>query len=205
MIKNFANKFNFSFFETDALGISDKITGHFDYGMSNVPITDIVSGKIGSDNLYVFQCFGPRISLNRTWLTTAWFVFLLESQDKNISDFLLYHKTTEFGELKNFKYIHENLDWKQITSIDLPDKNYKLFSASNQIERELNEKMINAIFECAKRFNKSFSTVPRRITFQKRGAYLAVYADQSSFDNIKELSDCLEYVRRINDIMKETR
>jgi hypothetical protein len=198
-----SSRLNFTFYDTDTMGLADKIKSMFDFGKSSEPIKNIVCGEFDGNKVYIFERDDEPIRMGtKGFMTPIWAVFLLELNNNLPADFLLFHKNTNFWKMKDYKYISPDSNWKEMPLNNFPIKDYKILTTDNDyIKLKFGGKLNGIVEECINKFKRIFP-VPRWITIQKKGNYFAIYADGSYFNNVDELEAGFDYTKRISNEIK---
>ncbi len=202
ILKDLAQKTNFRYLSEDSIGISKKIKEMFDFGCSKIPIQKNVYGNFSGNNIFFFESTDKAIwTAGRSTLTPTWSVCLLEAPEDTINIELIYfHKNLYFGEMKKYKNLPPH--WSDVTPNNKQLEKYRLMVNNH---RKFNKKLCQEIIEDFSEFKNQFKKriIPREISLQIQGKYIAVYADMWNFETSEEYLLCLKFIKKLFSKIKQ--
>ncbi len=201
MLEDLAQQTGFSYFSEDSMKIQQKINNLFDFGFCKIPIQKNVYGKFSGNNIFFFESTDEAISTaGRSALVPTWSVCLLEIPEDTINIELIYfHKNLRFGEMKKYKDLPPH--WSEVT---LKNKGLKKYQLMVNTHKQFNEKLCQEIIEDFSEFKNQFNKriIPREISLQIQGRYIAVYADMWNFEKPEEYLLCLRFMKKLYNKIK---
>ncbi len=202
MLEDLAHQTGFSYFSEDSMKIQQKINNLFDFGLSILPIQKNVCGTFSENNIFFFESTDEAISTaGRSALVPTWSVCLLElPEDTRDIDLIYFHKNLRFGEMKKYKDLPPY--WSAVTHKNKGLKKYQLMVNTH---KQFNEKLCQEIIEDFSEFKNQFKKriIPREISLQIQGRYIAVYADMWNFEKSEEYLLCLRFMKKLCNKIKQ--
>jgi len=201
MFQQLSQTTGFKYFTEDSIGLSDKVDGMFDFGLSAIPIQKIVHGKLSGNNVYFFESVDEAISTaHRSKLVPTWSVCLLELASEQINQYLMYfHKNATFGEMKRYKTFPSGWNKFDIETAGL--KKYQLMMKDSQ---RFNQQLCQEIIDVFARYKQQLKGkfIPRELSLQINGRYIAVYSDMWNFEKTEEYLTCFDFMKELLKIIR---
>lgn len=200
LFKELATVSGFQYCEGNGLGLKHKIEGMFDFGLSKVPIRRMVRGKISNNNIYFFEIDDEAISTGlKDRITPTWSVCLIELCRPVDLGFMYFHRKIAFGKLKKYKSFPQS--WRNVAISNPYLKNYTVMSTHPERCVEIMDKGVtNTFSRCAKTFRGKL--LPRTLTLQMNGDFIAVYGDQCNFSTTDEFMRSYECARNVLGLLE---
>ncbi len=199
MLEDLAQELGFSFFEEDKANITTKIRGLFDFGLSKIAIEKNVFGNYLDNEIFFFELDDEYFHGSGGGQTPTWSVCLLKLPNKPRNlDLLYFHKNLFFGKMKKYKDLPK--DWSQIKLDETGLKNYHLMLKNPEnSDKRLVQKIIPLFAKYRSKFKKRI--IPREISLQINGNYIAIYADMWNFEKKEEYLICFDFIKELVKIL----
>lgn len=201
MFQQLSKATGFTYLTEDNIGLTDKVDGMFDFGLSVIPIQKIVHGKFSGNNVFFFESVDEAISTaHRSKFVPTWSVCLLElPYEQSISKLMYFHKNVTFGEMKRYKTFPSGWNKFDIETAGL--KKYQFMMKDHQrFDQQLCQKIID-VFARYKQQLKG-KLIPRELSLQINGRYIAVYSDMWNFEKTEEYLTCFDFMKELLKIIK---
>lgn len=194
MFQKLSQATGFTYLTEDNIGLSDKVNGMFDFGLSAIPIQKIVHGKLSGHNVFFFESVDEAISTaHRSKFVPTWSVCLLELTDEQSNlKLMCFHKNLIFGEMKRYKIFPSG--WKNFNLETMMLKKYQVVIKEPEM---FDQRLCQKIIDIFSRYKQQLrgKLIPRELSLQLNGKYIAVYSDMWNFEEAEEYLTCFNFIK----------
>lgn len=202
MYQQLADELNGDYIHSDPHDLQTKTKTMFDFGVSALPLEKMVCSKLSGMDLFLFEHIDNTINTGHgDCFVPVWSVCLLEMPENLLGcdGLISYHKNITFGHLKRYKSF--SADWQEAEYQKGSLKNYSVMIEGLKDPQDMGYQKILDVFEKYKP-KYSGSIMPREVTLQIKGNYLALYSDTWAFSKAEQYLISLAFMKEIAHLLQ---